>query len=114
MYFYNIYKLYLFIFIMVINNIIRELDNDLKNQEKEIKKELSLINKNKLNAVVFYNKYGEPVVSIPYFLKEYNMYSYIKKYNIISKDDYLKIKSYDKKINKLINDKREFIKCLIK
>ncbi len=96
------------------NNIIREIDNDLKNQEKEIKKELILINKNKLNAVVFYNKYDEPICSIPYFLKEYNIYSYIKKYNIISKEDYLKIKSYDKKINKLINDKREFIRGLIK
>lgn len=96
------------------NNIIRELNNDLKNQEKEIKKELNLINKNKLNAVVFYNKHNEPICSIPYFLKEYNMYYDIKKYNIISKEDYLKIKSYDKKINKLINDKNNFIRSLIK
>jgi hypothetical protein len=96
----------------MINKIINQINKDFDNEQKKFKKELQEVRKGKIKARVFLNKYKDPICAIPSHQEK--VYYYVEKYTEISTENFKKVENYTKKINKLREQQKEFIRSLIK
>jgi pyruvate/2-oxoacid:ferredoxin oxidoreductase alpha subunit len=96
----------------MINEIINQINKDFNDEDKKIKKELQEVRKGKIKSRVFFNKYKDPICVVP--SRQEKVYSYVDKYTEISKEDFKKVEDYEKRIKKLREQQKEFIRGLIK